>query len=154
MLIRRTKLVADIGADARFNPARTQSDQGEAAYQSDARVVNGEHEVPNAVNNRKAENGSKLSKNSVSQKSARQRQKINGGDKGVIPGFRLMLAEVIGMPLSIHHVFSHEDHKDGIHPVVTEALSRLVAPDVGNTWRHSTGFVCSRGVFGFRHSVL
>ena len=118
VLIGRTELVAHIGADARFDSARAHRHQRKSASKADTRVIDGEHKVAEAIHDRKEENGSIFAQNRIGQKRASQGQKINGGNKRVIPGFCLLVAQVIGMALCVHHVFGHEDHENGIANVM------------------------------------
>ena len=100
-----------------------------------------------AIHDRKEENGSILPENRIGQKRTRQGQKINSGNKRVIPGLCLLVAEVIGMAVSVEHVFGHEDHEDRVQAIIAEALGRFVPDDVGHPRRHLGGLDRSSDIF-------
>ena len=53
MLIRRSELVADIRADARFNAARSESNQAEPESETQAGVIQSQRQVAEAIDDRK-----------------------------------------------------------------------------------------------------
>ena len=151
MLVRFAKLIAHVGRDARLDAPGSERNETEPDEQAHARVVQGQSEVPEAVNNRKPKNRLVLADETLGHDGSQNGQEINGRNekREVLP--RLGVAHVIGRPHFVDDVLRHEHDQNRSHPIEAETFGRLVADDEGNTRRHSADVWWRSCVFIFRH---
>ena len=151
MLIGSAELIADIGRDARLDPACADRDQGHANQQTEPRVVKRQRQMTQAIDDRNPENRAVLAPNSVGEDRAQDWQQIYPGEESVIPCLRLGLRHEIEVAVCVPEIFGHEHDQDRVHSVKTEPLGCLVADDERHARRHLVGLQRRGEVFGFGH---
>ena len=144
VLVRFAELIADVGRDARLDPAGAQRDQPETDGQhlllteADAprRVHEGERQMSEAVNDRKPQDRVVFPEKPLRQDGAQNGKEINSGNKSGEPGPRFRVAHGGELPHLVHEIRRHEHGEDRAHPVERETLGRFVPDDVGDARRH------------------
>ena len=71
----------------------------------------------------------------------------------MIPGVRLRLSHGAKVALSVQQVLGHENHQNGIHPVITEALGGFVSDNERHARRHFVGLEWRSQVRGIGHRL-
>ncbi len=138
-LVGTPELVADVCRHTRLDAAGTERDQSQTDGQTDAGMVQRQHQVAEAVHQRQRDDGAVLAQHAVGQQGTQQRREIHRRHEQVIPALGLLIAHEIRRAAGIEQVLGHEHHQDGAHAVETEALGAFVGDDIGNTGRQSAG---------------
>lgn len=148
------KLVTHMGGDAGLDAASTEGDEAEAKHEACAGVIQGQDEVPGAIDEGEGDDGAVFAEPEIGKEGSEKRGEIDGGDEEVGPFFGLGLTHEVGGAFVVHQGGGHEDVKDGAHAIEAEALGELVADDVGDARRHVRGVGRSGAVVhGWRRSV-
>ena len=132
VLVRRSELIAHVGRDAGFDPARPDRDQRETDRQAHTSVVDRESKMPEAVDDRQRDDRPILAQQTVGEQCTDQWKEIDGGAEQVVIRACLGIAHGSRAPVGGKQMSRHEDDQDGAHPVVAEAFGGLVTDDVGN----------------------
>ena len=162
MLVRVTKLIADVRRNARLDAAGADRDQDKAHRQypflaerdSEGGVHRGEGEMAKAVNHREIKDSPVFAPPAIGQDRAEERHPVNRRDELVEPALGLILRHSLEHAGMIHEELGHESDEDRPHPIEAEPLRAFVADDVRNARRHSCDVGRSRCVFRGHASVL
>src|ERR1041385_2613859 len=152
MLVRRAKLISDVGAHAGFDAARAKRDKNQSGGKPNARVVHRQREVAETINDREKQNSSILAQNRIREKGPDKWQQVHRRNKRVIVTLRLFFRHHIELTLCVHEVSRHEHNEDSLHAVKAEALGGLVANDERHARRHLVRLQRRGEVFGFIHA--
>src|SRR6476619_1842587 len=85
MLTSTIKLVPDVRGDARFDAASAQSNEEKAEAQPEPRMIEREHAVTDAIEQREREDRPKFANKGVGQDRSENTEEISCRDKGVVP---------------------------------------------------------------------
>jgi len=133
------ELVAQMRRHAGLDATGAERDQRQPDGQTDAGVVQRQHQVAQAVHQRQRDDGAVLAQHAVGQQRAQQGREIHRRHEQVVPALGLLLAHQVQGTAGIQQVLGHEHHQDGAHAIETEALGAFVGDDVGNAGRQTLG---------------
>lgn len=83
------ELVTHVGADTRLDAAAAERDEGESDRQSRTRLVEGQDQAAERVDDREPEDGSVLPENGVREERSEHREEVVGAQEHVVPDARL-----------------------------------------------------------------
>ena len=133
------KLVSDVRRNTTFNPARSNRDEEQSEKEPQPCRVEGESEMPEAVNDREADDRAVLSPSEIGENRSEQRGDVDRPDEEMKPAVGLMFRHRRQRAAAGEQLRRHERHKYAAHAIKAEPFGRFISDDERNARRHPVG---------------